>query len=85
MATLRAILDLRNRLDYRQATPDAAALRALIVRHRAVAAWAIARDYLRPGQLESVEPSSLRGSAGDEAYLSPPPSPGHVTLSHDRE
>lgn len=50
-----AALDLRNDVDYRGAAP--AALAARIAEHRAVAAWAIARGYLRADQLEPVEPA----------------------------
>ena len=51
-----AALDLRNDVDYEGAAP-AAALAARIAEHRAVAAWAIARGYLRADQLEPVEPA----------------------------
>jgi hypothetical protein len=51
-----AALDLRNATDYRGVAPTSAGLAARIAEHRAVAAWAIARGYLRADQLEPVEP-----------------------------
>lgn len=51
-----AALDLRNAIDYRGAAPTSAGLATRIAEHRAVAAWAIARGYLRADQFEPVEP-----------------------------
>jgi hypothetical protein len=62
-----AVLSLRNDVDYAGSAPAAADLAERIAEHRAIAAWAIARGYLRADQLEPVEPPCVADGSTDIA------------------